>query len=173
MKLPQLIVRVRSQQARAGWLEMGPFRWPCALGRTGIGTRKREGDGATPKGRHRLVFGYYRADRFRRQPSSLPLGVLERTAGWCDAPYDANYNRKIHHPYRASAERLWRDDHLYDCIIVLDHNMRPRIRGGGSAIFLHIAGPDFAPTEGCIALRARDLRILLASLPRNAVLTVP
>jgi L,D-peptidoglycan transpeptidase YkuD (ErfK/YbiS/YcfS/YnhG family) len=93
--------------------------------------------------------------------------------GWCDAPADRNYNRPVRHPYPAGAERLWRTDALYDIVVVLDYNDRPRVRGRGSAIFMHVAKPGYAPTEGCIALaRAHLLRLLerMGSRPAVAVL---
>lgn len=172
MKQPQLIVRRISAKASRGWVEFGPFRWACALGRSGIGPRKREGDGATPSGRHRLLYGYYRHGHFPRVNSPLRLKTLKAGQGWCDAPSDGNYNREVRYPYRASAEALWRDDRLYDCIVVLDYNIRPRARGKGSAIFIHVARPGLLPTEGCIALRKSHLRILLAHLPRKASIIV-
>ena len=92
--------------------------------------------------------------------------------GWCDDPVDRNYNRRVRHPYPASAERLWRSDHLYDLVVVLGYNDRPRVAGRGSAIFMHVAGPGFAPTEGCVALRLPDLKRLLEEVPRGAVVTI-
>lgn len=173
MNEPQLIVRRISAKATRGWVEFGPFRWPCALGRSGISPRKREGDGATPRGRHRLLYGYFRQGHFRRVNASLPLKALKACQGWCDAPSDGNYNREVRHPYKASAESLWRDDRLYDCIIVVDYNVCPRARCKGSAIFMHVARPGLLPTEGCIAMRKSHLRVLLAHLPRNASIIVP
>ncbi len=173
MKQPQLIVRRISAKNSRGWIEFGPFRWACALGRSGISPLKREGDGATPRGHHRLLFGYFRKGYFPRVNASLPLKVLKVSQGWCDAPSDGNYNREVRYPYKASAERLWRDDRLYDCIIVLDYNFRPRARGKGSAIFMHVARSGLLPTEGCIAMRKSDLRMLLTHLPRNASIFVP
>lgn len=167
-----LIVRRRSDSATRGWLQFGPHMWPCALGRGGIASRKREGDGATPRGRHRLAGVYYRPDKFRRLPSSAGLMTIRPDLGWCDTPGDANYNRRVRHPYRAGAERLWRGDDLYDALVVLDYNMRPRVSGRGSAIFLHVARPGLVPTEGCVALAKKDLRILLARVPRGACLII-
>lgn len=166
----KLIVRRRSDAATRGVLEYGPFRWPCALGRGGIKSRKREGDGATPRGKFALLGGRYRLDRFQRLAAPLPLLPIKPLDGWCDAPGDRNYNRPVRHPYLASAEQLWREDGLYDVLVVLDYNIRPRGRGRGSAIFLHVAREGFEPTEGCVALRKRDLRLLLQRLKRGHVL---
>jgi L,D-peptidoglycan transpeptidase YkuD (ErfK/YbiS/YcfS/YnhG family) len=141
---------------------------PCALGRGGIRALKREGDAATPLGTYRLTNVFYRPDRCRRPRTALQLEALSPDDGWCDAVADRNYNRRVCHPYAASAEIMWRDDCLYDVVVVLDYNRRPRIRGRGSAIFMHVARPGFAPTEGCIALRRPDLLRVLSVLPRSA-----
>ena len=109
----------------------------------------------------RAVRVLYRADRVRRPRTALPVTAIGRADGWCDAPEDRNYNRFVRHPYPASAERMWREDRLYDIVVVLDHNRVPRVRRGGSAIFLHLARSAFAPTEGCVAFREADLRRLL------------
>jgi L,D-peptidoglycan transpeptidase YkuD (ErfK/YbiS/YcfS/YnhG family) len=130
--------------------------------------RKREGDGATPVGCWRLMAVLYRPDRVPRPATGLPVRRLSPHDGWCDAPADRNYNRPVRHPYPASAERLWREDGLYDVVVVLSHNARPRVRGCGSAVFMHVARPGYAPTEGCIALRREHLLRLLQRLGRGA-----
>lgn len=162
MVKPQLIVRRRSAADTRGTVQFGPLAWPCALGRSGIKALKREGDGATPRGTYRLLYGYYRADRVRRPASSLPFEAITASDGWCDDVANRNYNRPVAHPYPASAERLWRDDGLYDFILVLDYNLHPRVRGLGSAIFMHVARDGFTPTEGCVGLRRADLQSLIA-----------
>jgi L,D-peptidoglycan transpeptidase YkuD (ErfK/YbiS/YcfS/YnhG family) len=151
-----------------GLVRLAGFAWPCALGRSGRRARKREGDGATPIGCWRVAQVHYRADRVQRPRTRLPVRAIRPADGWCDDPADRNYNRAVRHPYPASAERLWRADHLYDVIIVLTHNSRPRVRGGGSAVFLHLARPGYAPTEGCIALRPAHLLRLLQRLGPGA-----
>lgn len=153
-------------------LQLGALRLRCAIGRCGIVASKREGDGGTPAGVWRLVEVLWRADRGRRPICALPARRIRSDDGWCDAPADRNYNRPVRHPYAARAERLSRDDQLYDIVVVLDHNRRPRVRGRGSAIFMHVARDDYAATEGCIALRERDLRLLLAYSGRSARLTI-
>ncbi len=104
--------------------------------------------------------------------TSLPVKPISRDDGWCDAPADRNYNRPVRLPYAASAEAVWRADRLYDIVVVLSHNTRPRVRGSGSAIFLHVAKPGYAPTEGCIALRREHLLALLRNLTCAAVIRV-
>ena len=146
-----------------GHLAFGPFRLPCAIGRGGLKAIKREGDGGTPIGMLALRELYYRADQVARPGTQLRSRALRRDDGWCDAAGDRNYNRPVRRPYPASHELLWRDDRLYDVIGVLDANIVPRVKGRGSAIFLHIAREGLPPTEGCVALRADDLRRLLAA----------
>lgn len=145
---------------------------PCALGRAGIRQTKREGDGATPAGRFGLVAVFYRADRMRRPRTALPIAPLRPDSGWCDDPADRRYNRPVRLPFRASHERLWRSDRLYDVLVVLNYNLiRPR-RGAGSAIFLHLATPDFAPTAGCVAVSEPTMRRLLARAGPATILEV-
>jgi L,D-peptidoglycan transpeptidase YkuD (ErfK/YbiS/YcfS/YnhG family) len=98
---------------------------------------------------------------------------LRSTDGWCDAPQDRNYNRPVRHPYPASAEQMWRVDDLYDLVIVMGFNDRPRIRGRGSAVFIHAARPGYEPTEGCIALAPHHLRRLAKALSKDARVVVP
>ncbi len=158
----QLRVLSRSASATQGWMVLGDWRVRCALGRSGQRAIKREGDGATPLGRFRLVRAYYRSDRMARPRLGLPLRALRPDDGWCDATGDRNYNRHVRHPYAGSAERMWRDDGLYDLVVVLDYNLRPRAMGKGSAIFLHCAREGYAPTEGCMAVKRADLVRVLA-----------
>jgi L,D-peptidoglycan transpeptidase YkuD (ErfK/YbiS/YcfS/YnhG family) len=158
--------------ATRGWLKLGNLTFPCALGRAGVHVRKREGDGATPAGVWSLLCVLYRADRMCRPRTILKTRPLRRHDGWCDAPNDRNYNRLVQHPYPASAERLWRTDGLYDVLVVLNYNARPRVRGKGSAIFLHVMRSGYAPTEGCIALARGHLVRLLERLDGRAAVWV-
>jgi L,D-peptidoglycan transpeptidase YkuD (ErfK/YbiS/YcfS/YnhG family) len=162
-----------SAAATRGIVRLGGLMLPCALGRSGRRARKREGDGATPVGCWRMERVLYRSDRGPRPATGLPVRPIAPSDGWCDDPSDRNYNRPVRHPYPSSAERLWRTDNLYDLIVVLGHNTRPRVVGGGSAIFMHVARPNFAPTEGCIALRREHLLRLLQRLAAGAGLVVP
>lgn len=143
------------------WLCLGERRFACALGRGSIVADKCEGDGGTPVGRFALRRVLYRPDRLGKPETALPTAVLAEADGWCDAPNDPAYNRPVTLPYPASAERLWRTDHLYDVIVVLGHNDEPPLAGKGSAIFLHVARADLGPTEGCVALPLADLLVVL------------
>jgi L,D-peptidoglycan transpeptidase YkuD (ErfK/YbiS/YcfS/YnhG family) len=150
------------RERHRGLLRCGPLVIPCALGAAGVTHLKREGDGATPAGRYRLVRLHVRRDRVAGPRAAVPVRALRPEDGWCDDPADGRYNRPIRLPAAARHERMWRDDGLYDLVGVLDWNLSPRIRGRGSAIFVHLARDGFAPTAGCIALRREDLKRLLA-----------
>ena len=169
---PQLIVRSLSCRSTTGRVTLGSVTVPCALGRSGKTYRKREGDGATPFGRFPLRKAFYRPDRGSRIVTGLPKTRLARCDGWCDEPRHRLYNKFVRHPFPVSAERLWRDDHLYDVIVIIGHNDKPRIKGAGSAIFLHVARDGFKPTEGCVALRAADLRRLMARVTPSTRITI-
>lgn len=155
-----------------GWLSLGPQHWRCALGPAGIRRDKREGDGATPAGVFPLRRVLWRADRLARPQTVLPASPLDPADGWCDDPADAAYNRPVRLPHPASAEPLWRADAAYDVIVVLGHNDDPPRPGLGSAVFLHVARADYAPTQGCVALALPDLLALLRGCPLDAALHV-
>ncbi len=159
-----------SDKATTGHLKYGNLQFPVALGRGGIRALKKEGDGATPMGRLSVLYAYYRQDRLPQPRSRLALQPIRPGDGWCDATGDRNYNRKVPMPYPASAERMWRKDHLYDIVVVLDYNIAPRAQGRGSAIFMHVARRNFAPTAGCIAMKREHLLRLLAAMPDRAVI---
>jgi L,D-peptidoglycan transpeptidase YkuD (ErfK/YbiS/YcfS/YnhG family) len=155
-------LRLRNAAATRGVLTIGNLLLPCVVGRSGLKGLKREGDGATPRGLWRLRRVLVRRDHVAFLTTRLPLRAIAHHDGWCDAPEDRNYNRPVCLPYPASHERLWRDDHLYDIVVVLSHNERPRRRFGGSAVFLHIADRNGKPTAGCVALSLAGMRKLLA-----------
>lgn len=146
-----------------GWALWDGRRLGCALGRGGVRADKREGDGATPAGSWMMRRLLYRPDRMGAPATRLPAAALAPADGWCDDPADPLYNRPVRLPYDARAEALWRNDHLYDLIVPLGYNDDPVIAGAGSAIFLHVAGPGYAPTEGCVALVSSDLLTVLAA----------
>ena len=144
-----------------GVLRWGGRRYPCALGAAGIKADKREGDRATPAGRFALRRVLYRPDRLAPPKTRLPVAPLGPRDGWCDDPQDALYNQPIRQPFRGNFEALWRDDPLYDVIVVLAFNDSPVVPGRGSAIFLHAAAPGYRPTKGCVALALKDLLEIL------------
>ena len=165
-----LRVRPKPGERTRGWLLAGPLAVPVALGRGGIRANKREGDGGTPRGTFRLRRLWWRADRMARPMTHLPVRRIRGDDGWCEDPRDRRYNQPIRLKPDHPGDRLKRADRLYDLIIELDHNTRPRVAGRGSAVFVHIARPGFAPTAGCVALQADALRRLMARIgPRTRI----
>ena len=160
------------RERHRGLFRCGSLTLPCALGRSGVTHHKREGDGATPAGRHRLLLLIVRPDRLHRTRTSIPIRPMRKDDGWCDDVDHGRYNSAVHLPFSSSHEKLWRDDGLYDIVGLLDWNLRPRIRRRGSAIFLHLAQQGLAPTAGCIALTRRDLSVVLAAAGTNPCLLV-
>jgi L,D-peptidoglycan transpeptidase YkuD (ErfK/YbiS/YcfS/YnhG family) len=147
-----------------GLIEAGRFVLPCVLGHASISVTKREGDGATPRGRLAVVGGYFRHDRLpvaRRFGGLTPISADD---GWCDDPVLPAYNRPVHLPFAGSHEIMCRRDHLYDVCLVLDWNFVYRARWRGSAIFLHLAPVDRAPTQGCIGVDRQVMDILLRQM---------
>ncbi|MGQ9366317.1 L,D-transpeptidase family protein [Azospirillum sp. ST 5-10] len=155
-----------------GWL-----RWPggevrCTLGRGGVRRDKREGDGATPAGRFPLRRVLWRADRLPRPETGLPTAAIAPADGWCDDPGDPAYNRPVTLPYPGRHERMWRDDHVYDLVVVLGHNDDPVVPGRGSAVFMHLVHPGGTPTAGCVALAGDALLALLRDCGPASVLRI-
>jgi L,D-peptidoglycan transpeptidase YkuD (ErfK/YbiS/YcfS/YnhG family) len=166
------VIRVRRAAAgrQRGILLAGRHAVPVVLGRSGIRADKREGDGATPRGRFRLIRLWWRPDRLARPRTALPIRRIDRALAWCEDAADRRYNHAFRRSANEPGDRLWRDDRLYDLIIEIDHNTCPRVAGRGSAVFVHIARPDRSPTAGCVALAAADLRRLLGRLgPRTRI----
>lgn len=170
--LATVTIRPRPGRPSQGLASFAGSVLPCALGRTGIRAIKREGDGATPRTTLPLVTALWRADRLARPRTALPLRAIRADDGWCDAPSDGRYNHAVRLPCAASHEALRRDDGLYDVLVVLDYNLRPRRAHAGSAIFLHCARPGLTPTAGCVAFPRPVLLRLLARLPARARLRV-
>jgi L,D-peptidoglycan transpeptidase YkuD (ErfK/YbiS/YcfS/YnhG family) len=155
----------------------GMLTWPggsarAVCGKGGVRADKREGDHASPAGTFPLLKVFYRADRLAAPQTALPLAPLQRNDGWVDAVADPNYNRAVALPYPASHEELWREDGLYDLIVVIGYNTDPVVAGRGSAIFLHVASTDYAGTEGCIAVAREVLIPLLGLLGPGSKITI-
>lgn len=160
-------VRARPGHRSKGWLVAGSRALPVSLGRGGIRANKREGDGGTPRGTFRPVRLWWRADRGTRPRTRLPVRRIGASDAWCEDPADRRYNRAIRLRPGETGDRLRRDDHLYDLVVEIDHNARPRVAGRGSAVFIHLARQDFSPTAGCVGLTGPELRRLLAGLTRQ------
>jgi len=144
----------------------------CALGRGGIGSKIGEGDGITPAGLYPLRSVFYRPDRLDRPKSGLPTVPLLHADGWCDDPGHVDYNRQIRIPFDGSHEKMWREDALYDVVVVLGFNDDPVRPGQGSAIFMHVARPEYEATEGCVGLALKDLLSVLEGCTTNSQIKI-
>ncbi len=145
-----------------GVLQAGGIAVPCSIGRSGRKHLKHEGDGATPKGVWQLRRLFYRGDRLPPPRSGLRALPMRAHDGWCETVGDRNYNRLVRIPYATAHETLMRKDHLYDIVVELSHNERPRVQGLGSAVFFHLRRGDAGPTAGCIAVTLKDMKKILA-----------
>jgi L,D-peptidoglycan transpeptidase YkuD (ErfK/YbiS/YcfS/YnhG family) len=164
-------IRPAAGNPRRGWLTAGPLTIPVALGRGGIRANKREGDGGTPQGSFRPRQLWWRGDRHSRPRTFLPVRAIRAEDAWCEDPADRHYNRLIRLGREQGGDRLTRADHLYDFIVEIDHNTRPRIPGRGSAVFLHLARGNFGPTAGCVSMTEAAMLQLLRRLgPRTRII---
>jgi len=152
---------------KSSYLKYKNFRFRCALGKAGIGKKKKEGDNITPKGLYKIVKIYYRKDRIKRISSKFKLIKITKNIGWCDDPNSEKYNKIINLPTKYSYEKLYRKDNVYDLILVLNYNMSPVIKNKGSAIFIHIAKKKYLPTQGCVALKKDNLLKLISKINKN------
>jgi L,D-peptidoglycan transpeptidase YkuD (ErfK/YbiS/YcfS/YnhG family) len=167
-----ITVRPAPRDPCRGILQFQHLTFDVAIGRNGRTAIKREGDGKTPITSMAILYGFYRGDRAPKVKTNIHLKPIQKNMLWCDAAIDPNYNRLSRRPLSASHEEICRDDGLYDICIVLDWNIRPRKRGCGSAIFMHMAKPGYKPTAGCIALRPNDMRRLLPHLTPGTLVHV-
>jgi L,D-peptidoglycan transpeptidase YkuD (ErfK/YbiS/YcfS/YnhG family) len=165
-----VMVRPAAGNPRRGWLTVDGRSVPVALGRAGIKADKREGDGGTPRGSFRPRRLWWRADRHPRPRTRLPVRVIQPEDAWCEDPRSRRYNQPVRLQGDRNADRLRREDHLYDFIIEIDHNTAPRVSGRGSAVFLHLARRDLSPTAGCVSMtRSAMLRLLERIGPRTRI----
>lgn len=168
--LSTMTVRAAAGRPTQGWLVAGAQILPVSLGRGGIKTNKFEGDGGTPRGTFHPVRLWWRPDRHPRPKTFLPIRAITPTDAWSEDPADRHYNQAVTRAPGDAGDRLMRDDHLYDFIIEIDHNTRPRIPGRGSAVFIHLAREKFGPTAGCVGLtHGAMLRLLERIGPRTKI----
>jgi L,D-peptidoglycan transpeptidase YkuD (ErfK/YbiS/YcfS/YnhG family) len=164
-------IRPAAGNPRRGWLIAAGINIPVALGRGGIRTNKREGDGGTPRGIFHPRKLWWRADRHMRPRTFLTVRPIHHDDAWCEDPNHRHYNQPVRLARDTAGDRLKRKDHLYDFIVEIDHNTRPRMRNRGSAVFLHLAREHLAPTAGCVAMRKQAMLQLLQRLgPRTRII---
>ena len=152
---------------KSGYLKYKDLKFKCALGKSGIGNKKIEGDNITPKGNFKIIKIYYRKDRLKKLSSKFKLTEITKNMGWCDDPKSKKYNQLIKLPTKYSHEILYIRDNIYDLILVLNYNMKPTIKNKGSAIFIHVAKKNYKKTKGCIALKKTNLIYLVKKIKKN------
>mgnify|MGYP001321026679 CR=1 FL=1 len=153
-------------------LTYGKYRVKCAIGKRGIGNKKREGDKITPIGKFKIKTILYRKDRISHFKSKINKLSIRNNMGWCDDPKSKKYNKLIKIPFKGSAEKLYRKDNTYDIILVLNYNINPIRKGKGSAIFIHVARKGYKSTLGCIAVSKRSLMKIIKKINKSTIVNI-
>jgi len=156
----------------SGYLTFKNLKFQCALGKAGISKKNKEGDYITPRGTFKLVKVFYRADKIKNLKTSLKKIKIKKNTGWCDDPKSKFYNKQIRLPSNFGHEKLYRNDRIYDLVVVLNYNLNPIIKNKGSAIFIHVAKKSFRKTAGCIALNKKNLIDLLSVIKKNTKIKI-
>jgi L,D-peptidoglycan transpeptidase YkuD (ErfK/YbiS/YcfS/YnhG family) len=157
---------------KSGHLRFKNLRFRCALGKAGINKKKIEGDNITPKGIFKMLKIYYRPDKIKKIETLIKKIKIKKNMGWCDDPNSHLYNKQIKLPTKFGHEKLYRNDNLYDLIVVLNYNTNPIIKNKGSAIFLHIAKNSYKKTKGCIALKKEHLIKIISKIKKNTKIKI-
>ena len=148
------------------------YRIKCAIGKRGIGNKKREGDKITPKGKFKIKCILYRKDRLSAFKSKISKISIKKNMGWCDDPKSKKYNKLIKLPFDGTAEKLYRKDNTYDIILILSYNLNPIRKGKGSAIFIHVSKKDYSNTLGCIAVSKRNLKKVIKKIDKSTLVNI-
>ena len=157
---------------KTGYLQYKNLKFRCALGKAGIKKKEKEGDNVTPKGIFKITSMYYRHDRIKNIITAVKKIKIKKNMGWCDDPDSHFYNQQISLPNKFGHEKLYRNDHLYDLILVINYNTNPIIKNKGSAIFIHIAKKNYKKTKGCIALKKKHLIELISKIKKNTKIKI-
>jgi L,D-peptidoglycan transpeptidase YkuD (ErfK/YbiS/YcfS/YnhG family) len=157
---------------KSGYLKYKNLKFRCSYGRKGIKEKKHEGDQITPKGTFKIEKIYYRSDRIKKISCKLKLFKIKKNMGWCDDPASKNYNKEIKIPCKFSYEKMYRNDNVYDLILVLNYNINPIIKNKGSAIFIHVSKKFYQKTNGCIALKKKNLLKLIPLIKKNTKIKI-
>jgi len=153
-------------------LTFDKYRIKCAIGKRGIGNKRKEGDKITPKGKFKITTILYRGDRVSHFKSKITSILIKKNMGWCDDPKSKKYNKLIKFPFKHKAERLFRRDNTYDIILVLNYNLRPVVKNKGSAIFIHVAKKNFQSTLGCIAVSKNNLKKIIKKVTKSTIVNI-
>jgi L,D-peptidoglycan transpeptidase YkuD (ErfK/YbiS/YcfS/YnhG family) len=157
---------------KSGYLKYKNLKFRCALGKGGVKKKTMEGDNITPKGIFKIIKIYYRPDKIKKIKTLIKKIKIKKNMGWCDDPNSRFYNKMINLPTKYSHEKLYRNDHLYDLIVVLSYNTNPIIKNRGSAIFMHIANNSYKKTKGCIALKKEHLIEIISKIKKNTKIKI-
>ena len=145
------------------------YKVKCAIGKMGIGTKKKEGDLITPRGKFKIKYIFYRKDRISNFKSKIKKLSIKKNMGWCDDSLSKQYNKLIKFPFKYSAEKLYRADNIYDIILVLNFNLNPIKKNKGSAIFIHVATKKYKGTAGCVAVSKKNLRYIIKKINKKTI----
>ena len=154
------------------YLTFNNYKVKCSIGKRGIRIKKREGDLITPKGKYKIKYILYRKDRVQTLKTKIKKITIKKDMGWCNDSTSQKYNKLIKFPFRYSAEKLYRNDSIYDIILVLNFNFKPVIKGKGSAIFIHVAKKNYKSTAGCVALYKKDLINLIKFINKKTIVYI-
>ena len=157
---------------KSGYLQYKNLKFRCALGKAGIKKKEKEGDNVTPKGIFKITSMYYRPDKIKNIITAVKKIKIKKNIGWCDDPNSHFYNQQISLPNKFGHEKLYRNDSLYDLILVLNYNVNPIIKNKGSAIFIHVAKKNYKRTKGCIALKKKHLIELISKIKKNTKIKI-
>ena len=147
------------------------YKLQCSIGKSGISSKKREGDNKTPRGNFKFKYILYRKDRISNLRTILEKKIIKKNMGWCDDPKSKYYNQLIKFPFKCSAEKLWLKKNVYDIIVIIDYNLSPIIKNKGSAIFLHIT-KKYKETEGCVAINFRNMKLIISKINKKTKLQI-
>ena len=153
------------------YLTINNYKAKCSVGKRGIGLKKKEGDLITPKGRYKIKYILYRKDRVKIK-STIKKIIIKKNMGWCDDPNSKEYNKLIRLPFLYKYEKLYKNENIYDIILVLNYNMNPIVKNKGSAIFIHVAKKNYKKTEGCVAVKKVHLVKITKDLKKNTTVLI-
>ena len=162
-----MLLRLKNKE----YLIVDEFKFKCSIGKKGLKSKKKEGDNCTPIGVFKIGKVYYRSDRVKKPKTVLKTKIIKKDMGWCDDPYNKNYNKEIILDKKNRGEKLFRKDNTYDILIVIEYNTKKILPFKGSAIFIHLT-TNYNPTQGCIALKKNDLLILLKIINKNSKIKI-
>ena len=157
---------------KSGYLKYKNFKFRCSLGKNGIKKKIKEGDNITPKGIFKITKIYYRHDRISNLKTLIKKIKIKKNIGWCDDPKSNFYNKQVKLPNKFNYEKLYRNDHTYDLLAVLNYNTNPVVKNKGSAIFIHVVKNNYKPTAGCVAVKKSNLIKLLQTIKKNTKIKI-